>query len=394
MIRRVPIRCLAAGLVGGTMALAGLAAPVTPAGGWPGLATRARAAASPRAATNGQAVAIRQGLALILREGQTLAGGRVEGGAELPLERAAGGDTPVLPFEVAVTRTGLARPLPLRLLLDTGAASTMVTPELAVRLGLATTPLANGSLALAGGGSGCAGLQPQRTRLPDLVLGSGGPNRLLLRGVEALVLPVAALPPGLDGVLGAPSLRRLPILIDPIAARLVLGPAAPAAFNASRHPGASGTPHPDRSGALTVPLRWRQGVPLVGLTRDGARVEALADSGAEGLFLSPALATRLEPVGPAEPLRLVGICGEQRVERRRFRGLDLPSAAADRPATGSGTGTGTVTATGTGTVEGIVTDNPVFTALGVEAIAGQEWLRQHRQLWRLDLEPPQLLLLP
>jgi hypothetical protein len=396
MIRRVPIRCLAAGLVGGSMALAGLAAPVSPAGAGPGLATGARATPSPGAATTGQAVASRQGLALILREGQALAGGRAEGGAELPLERAAGGDTPVLPLEVAVPRAGQARPLPLRLLLDTGAASTMVTPELAARLGLATTPLANGALALAGGGSGCAGLQPQRTRLPDLLLGRDNPNRLLLRGVEALVLPVAALPPGLDGVLGAPSLRRLPILIDPIAGRLVLGPAAPAAFNASRHPVASGPPHPDRSGALTVPLRWRQGVPLVGLTRNGARVEALADSGAEGLFLSPALAARLEPVGPAKPLRLVGVCGEQRVERRRFRGLELPGAAAVRPATRTGTGTGTGTATGTvtATVEGIVTDNPVFAALGVEAIAGQEWLRQHRQLWRLDLEPPQLLLLP
>jgi hypothetical protein len=143
-----------------------------------------------------------------------------------------------------------------------------------------------------------------------------------------------------------------------------------------------------------VPLRWRQGVPLVGLKRDGARVDALADSGAEGLFLSPALAARLQPEGPAEPLKLVGVCGEQRVERRRFRGLDLPGAAAARPATGTGTATGTATATATATVEGIVTDNPVFAALGVEAIAGQEWLRQHRQLWRLDLEPPQLLLLP
>jgi hypothetical protein len=427
MIRRLPNRCLAAGMAGGSIALLGLAATsgsaasaeAAPGAAVPPASAGAQAEPGPTAPSALPAGTSRQGRALILREGQTLAGGRAEGGAELPLERAAGGDTPVLPFEASFSDGDRAAPRAVRLLLDTGAASTMVTPQLAERLGLTTRPLAPGSLALAGGGAGCAQLRPQRTRLPDLVLGRGGPNRLRLRGVEALVLPVAALPPGLDGVLGAPSLRQLPILIDPIAARLVLGPGAATPSSAHRQPTASPHhPHPDRTGALTVPLRWQQGVPLVGLRRDGARVEALADSGAEGLFLSPTLAAQLQPVGPAEALRLVGVCGEQRVERRRFRGLSLPGGAG-RPATGTGSGagkgigtmaattgtatttgtasgTGTMAATGTATatVEGIVTDNPVFAALGVEAIAGQEWLRQHRQLWRLDLEPPQLLLLP
>jgi len=267
MSRRASIRCLAAGMVGGSIALAWLMAPRAAAGAWPGSTTRARAfghpSASPARAETpssaftaaGVGAEARQGRALILREGRTLAGGRADGSAVLPLERAAGGDTPVLPFEANPAAGGPAAARAVRLLLDTGAASTMVTPELARRLGLATTPLASESIALAGGGSGCAGLRPQRTRLPELVLGRGGSNRLRLQGVEALVLPVAALPPGLDGVLGAPTLRQLPILIDPIAGRLVLGTAAAAPFSTGRQPAANGSPHPDRTEALTVPLR-------------------------------------------------------------------------------------------------------------------------------------------
>jgi len=293
----------------------------------------------------------------------------------IPLERAAGGDTPVLSFRVVAVASGAADPGPVRLLLDTGASATMITPGLAARLGLVTVPLPAGSLALEGGGEGCGALAPRRALLPDLRLAAaGGPaeppgDGLLLQGVEALVLPVAALPAGVEGVLGAPSLRLLPVLIEPEASRLVLGAPAPAAFrSASGH----------RQPPLRVPLLWRQGVPLFRLDAPAGSVLALADTGAEGLFLSRALAARLQPLAAARPLRLVGVCGEQRVEMRPFRGLrlPLPPQAAEAGAA----------------VEGIVTDNPVFRALGIEAIVGQEWLRRRSQLWRLDQDPPLLLL--
>lgn len=299
----------------------------------------------------------------------------MRGQVAVPLERAAGGDTPVLSFRVATAVSEAAGPGPVRLLLDTGATATMITPELATRLGLVTTPLPAGSLALEGGGEGCATLAPRRALLPDLRLAAaGGPaeprgDGLLLQGVEALVLPVAALPAGVEGVLGAPSLRLLPVLIEPEASRLVLGAQAPAAFRSARE-----RPQPP----LRVPLLWRQGVPLFRLSAPAGPVLALADTGAEGLFLSRALAARLQPLAAARPLRLVGVCGEQRVEMRPFRGLrlPLPLQAAEAGAT----------------VEGIVTDNPVFGALGIEAIVGQEWLRRRSQLWRLDQDPPLLLL--
>ena len=331
--------------------------------------------------------------ALVQLAGAPLSGGRVRGQAQLILERAAAGDTPVLSLSVARGH-GAADGPPLRLLLDTGASSTMITPEAAARLGLRSEPLPPEAFALAAGGSGCAALAPRRARLPDLILGGVGPDdgHLLLQGVEALVLPVAALPTGVDGVLGAPSLRRLPFLIDPATSRLLLGPVAIDAFMASppRPPGLATTA---RRMPLRVPLQWRHGVPVVRLMSAGAPVEALADTGAEGLFVSPSLAARLEPAGLAQPLRLVGVCGEQQVQRLRFRGLALPGAISGRgggPALGGGVG---MPSRDVGPeVEGIVTDNPVFAGLAVEAIAGQEWLRHRLQLWRLDQDPPLLLL--
>ena len=373
--------------------------------------------------------------ALIQLAGQPLSGGRSRGSASLPLERAEGGHTPVLDLQVsgvgasAASSAKAASPgdaprqdrqdrqgARIRLLLDTGATSTMVTPELAERLALERRPLPPGAFGLAGGGHGCADLNPQRTRLPDLVLrdpaAPPGTSSLSLEGVEALVLPVAALPAGVDGVLGAPSLRLLPIRIDPFLGRLALGAVAldqlpfpltpssssapPARSSRPLHsqlnawPSASPTPSTDlakgtatssanrsatpRSQPLRVPLRWHRGVPLLQLRTPLGPVGALADTGAEGLFLQPALAARLRPLGPAQPLRLVGFCGEQRVERRHFAGLGL--GPGPNPAG----------------VEGIVTDNPIFEQLGVEAILGQELLHRHRQLWRLDQPRPELLI--
>ena len=312
--------------------------------------------------------------ALIQLAGRPLSGGTVQGEARLPLERAAGGDTPVLEFQVLGAASGNG---PLRLLLDTGASSTMVTPALAQRLGLASAALPPAAFQLAGGGQGCAALAPRRTRLPDLRLGASGvaaggvgqpdgvSRGLLLRGAEALVLPVAALPAGVDGVLGAPTLRLLPFRIDPVAGQVVLGPGAL-------------QPPPPRA-ALRLALRWHRHVPLLQLASAAGPVAALADTGAEGLFLQPALAARLQPLDRGKPLRLVGFCGEQPVLRQRFLGLALPGLAPPPGQPNQG-------------LEGIVTANPIFAQLGVGAIVGQELLRYQRQLWRLDRTPPQLLL--
>jgi hypothetical protein len=288
--------------------------------------------------------------ALVQLKGSPLAGGRIRGGALVPLERAEGGDTPVLSFR---SPRGV-----VRLLLDTGASSTMVTPPLAARLGLKVEEIPAEALDLAGGGDNCEDQRPRRAELPPLRL-----DGLRLEGVQALLMSIPALPAGIDGVLGAPSLRQLPVWVDPPGDRLALG--APALSQARRAP----------APALRLPLRWRLGVPLIDLRGPAGVIEALADTGAEGLFLSPALAKRLPPLGRQRPITLVGICGRQTVQLQPFAEIGLPAeAGADlaRP------------------VEGIITANPIFRQLGVEAIAGQELLRRRRQLWRLDLPSPRL----
>jgi hypothetical protein len=282
--------------------------------------------------------------ALIQLKGTPLAGGHLRGSALVRLERAEGGDTPVLSFR---SDRG-----PVRLLLDTGASSTMVTPLLVERLRLGSEELPAEALDLAGGGEDCEGQRPRRTSLPPLQL-----DGLRLEGLEALLMPIAALPDGIDGVLGVPSLRRLPVWVDPKADRLALGGQA---LLEARRAGPA---------ALRLPLRWKLGVPLIELRGPAGSIDALADTGAEGLFLSPALAKRLPPLGKPQPLTLVGICGRQTVQRQPFAAIGLPGepgAELARPR------------------EGIITANPIFSQLGVEAIAGQELLRSRRQLWRLD----------
>lgn len=299
--------------------------------------------------------------ALIQMRGTPLPSGRLTGGTQVLLERAEGGDTPVLSFS---SDRG-----PVRLLLDTGASSAMVTPALVKRLGLESRPLSPDQFSLAGGGETCAHLPLSKTRLPELWLAAGTSQHpfLRLQGMEGFVLPVVALPQGIDGVLGAAALQQLPFAVDPIKGRVFFG--RPALQWRQQMP-----TRPEM-----IPLVWRRGVPLAGIrlgsTSDGRNspFEALIDTGAEGLFLTPEVAALLRPLGKGQPARLVGVCGQQQVWRQRLMGIGMGPQAPPIQ-----------------THEAILTSNPVFALLGVEAIVGQEVLRSRRQLWRLDTTPPRL----
>lgn len=289
--------------------------------------------------------------ALLQLSGTPLRGGRLRGSLSLPLERAAGGDTPVLTFSAAEH--------PLRLLLDTGATMTLLLPAAAARLGLRPRNEAKTAVTLAGGGLACGQLLPRRVELPPLRLTGPKDGELRLEGAEALVLPVAALPAGVDGVLGVPSLRQLPFAIDPQAGWVRFGRSA-------TRPKQRGD-----AAAISLPLRWRRGLPLLDLQGRRGPLAALADTGAEGLFLAPELLPELTALGPGERLTLVGVCGDQPVTRLPVLGVTLPGTGASASAA-------------------ILTPNPIFQELGVKAILGQELLRRHRQLWRLDLAEPRL----
>ena len=300
------------------------------------------------------------GAALIQERGPALQGGRLTGGSQVSLERAEGGDTPVLTFSSDLG--------PVRLLLDTGAALAMVSPALIRRLGLGSRPLPPEFFSLAGGGADCQSLKLFSTRLPELRLPSGGSwPPLHLHGLEALVIPAVALPKGVDGVLGVPSLKQLPFVVDPLVGRVLFGPPAQQWRRAM-------APVPE-----VLPLVWRRGVPLLPLrvrSRSDGQVRelsALADTGAEGLFLTAPLAATLTPLEPAQSARLIGACGQQEVLRQRLLGIALGSQSPPIQS-----------------VEAILTSNPVFTMLDVQAIVGQELLRFRRQFWRLDVVPARL----
>ena len=133
------------------------------------------------------------------------------------------------------------------------------------------------------------------------------------------------------------------------------------------------------SSPTVLPLIWRRGVPLLPLrvrSRSDGQVRelpALADTGAEGLFLTAPLAATLTSLAPAQSARLIGACGQQEVLRQRLLGIGL---GPQSPPIQS--------------VEAILTSNSVFALLGVQAIVGQELLRFRRQLWRLDAAPARL----
>ena len=306
--------------------------------------------------------------ALIQLQGPALKPGILAGSVALPLERAAGGDTRCSACAATGGRCASCR---YRRLVHPGVAG---SGEAA---GPASTPIPPADFGLAGAGKGCDTLRPRRTSLPPLnlltqTLKAGG--LLSLSGVEALVLPVGGLPPDVDGVLGAPQLRQLPLWIDPLggvwpSAAVPCKPRTGPPLLIRRRHRSSGA-----EGEATIPLRWHRGVPLLSLAT-GSRagmVEALADTGAEGLFVSPELAAVLPALGPSQPLRVAGFCGEQPASMTRVQG---PSLTGRRPAA---------------PVQVILTTNPVFQSLGVKAIVGQELLRPHRQLWRLESPPPTL----
>jgi hypothetical protein len=304
----------------------------------------------------------RDAAALIQVKGAPLRAGLLQGAASAPLERAVDGHTPVLTFRTG-GEGGTGQPV--RFLVDTGASNTLVSPALVSRLALASVPIPAEEFGLVGAGSTCADLRPQRATLPTLRL-TGGAGRLEIRSAEALVLQTGGLPEGVDGVLGAPLLRQLPLWVDPSGGRLALG--SPAVFAAQRQ--AAATP-----GAATVlPLRWSAGVPLMPLNTGAGTVPALADTGAEGLFITPALGRRLTAGAAPQPVLIAGFCGLQRAQRFSVSGIGL---VARPPVPAS---------------EVIVTADPIFASVGAEAIVGQELLRHHRQLWRLDQEPPILQL--
>jgi predicted aspartyl protease len=151
---------------------------------------------------------------------------------------------------------------PFRMLLDTGAASCAVRPELARRLG-ATGVYAVERITATGTSIAKA------THL-DVQVGETTDEN-----VEALIAPVAM--PGIDGILGQSWLIRHSYLLDFRKTRVVLD-------------------GPPPSGGVAIDLRAAEGRPSISAEVDGVRQELVVDSGAPALILFRAALRNARPI--------------------------------------------------------------------------------------------------
>lgn len=190
--------------------------------------------------------------------------------------------------------------------LDTGAAGTTVTPELAERLRLA--PVATAVVTTLAGRATLGVV-----RLPSVGL-VGRPERVRVHAAVHDLTELRRLAPDAEGVLGQDVLSRYDYLIDFTRARLELGRFDP----------------PPRG--VAVPLTWSGGRPVVHLRGRDASHGFVLDSAANALFVDAAASA--DAVGAPPPLErrrttLRTHVGEANVEvevhgRLDFPGLSLP----------------------------------------------------------------------
>jgi predicted aspartyl protease len=159
---------------------------------------------------------------------------------------------------------------PYLLLVDTGAASSAVTPEVARRAGL--RPAYRVTLAAAGGEMTVAAAPDARIRI-------GGATGA---GVETLIYPldgVRRIDPRIQGVVGQSFLAKFPSLIDYRAQRMWMG--SEAVNRAARLPALSGVKQV--AGRMTVPAWVEQGKRPLRLVLDtGANSMTLRAQFAQG----------------------------------------------------------------------------------------------------------------
>jgi predicted aspartyl protease len=141
---------------------------------------------------------------------------------------------------------------PYRMMIDTGAASCLIRPAIAKRLGVRP--------AYAVEHATIAGVK----RVPVVILDNLRVGPASDQAVEAMVTDVEL--PGVDGVLGQSWLVRHDYLLDYRGRRLVLNAPAP-------------------EGGVSAELRSADGTPEISTEVNGRRQELVVDSGASNLIL-------------------------------------------------------------------------------------------------------------
>ncbi len=233
---------------------------------------------------------------------------------------------------------------PSRLLVDTGASTTLLSKALKQSLRITGTPVPNQELSFAVAGKDCPEMTATRFTLPNLAIGSAQVNNL-----EALQFDQTLIPEGADGILGMDILSHFAMAIDPVKQQLKFK--QPQALSLAQR-------------LQAIPLKAKSGVMLAQLQINGAGpFEMLLDTAADGTFISTAIA---EAVGIREasqkPIQILGFCG---LEDAAIAQLNSVSLGRHRQ---------------TG-LETVITDSTVLTLLGVDGVLGQNFLRRYQQEW-------------
>lgn len=235
-----------------------------------------------------------------------------------------------------------------KVLLDTGASLSMVSPDLTQSLGLTGRELPPEETRYAVAGDGCKEMKASIYQLPVIALGTAKAT-----GLQTLQLSQAIIPENLAGILGMDLLSHFNFQIDPIRKELLLSTT-------------SELPKRDRDQA--IPLVMQDGVTVVQVKINGdSPFLFLIDTGAESTFISPQVAAKLK-LSPdsMKPIQVQGFCG---LESASYTSL-AEVKVGDRVLKN---------------IESVVLQNTaVLESLKVDGILGQNFLNSFHQSWYFD----------
>ncbi len=261
----------------------------------------------------------------------------VRGSSTLPLKVLE--DTQVFTTQVTLGQRSE------RFLIDTGASTSLLSAEVVKRLQLKGKTVPAERLASAVAGRECSSMGAGLYLLPPFMLQSAQ-----VSGLSGLKFDKTVIPAGLSGALGMDVLGRFDLQLDPMAQTLKLLPPSEL---------------PPALASQAVPLQGKLGVFLAKLMLNGqGPFTMLLDTGADGTFISEAVAQRLK-IDPKsrESIEVQGFCGLEPASRTPLTSVKLYEHEQTK-------------------LLAVILSSPVLKLLGVDGILGQDFLAHYRQHWR------------
>jgi predicted aspartyl protease len=269
-------------------------------------------------------------------------------GLAVPKPQVQGAGTlPLKPLEQTQVYTvqGSLGSLPGRFLIDTGASTTMIAPDVAQKLQLSGKAIPSKQLSSAVAGNECATMDATLHSLPLLRLGP-----VEIQNASGLRFEKTVMPEGLTGVVGTDILSQLDLQIKPQSQTLLLSPP---------------TILPVSNVTTAIPLQRKLGVFLAKLILNGqGPFIMLLDTAADSTFISQSLARRLQ-LNPQtfKPMQILGFCGLEPAQRSQLASVKLQQYEQRN-------------------MEVIVATSAVLKQLGIDGILGQNFLNRYQQYWR------------